>query len=104
MSTHPMNPLDAAWYHMDGPANPAIVTAVAITRRPLDFRRLHAVLARRLLRFERFRQRVVERGVVLSTPEWEDVPDFDIDAHLHHIALPTPGDETQLRTLVPAWC
>lgn len=100
MSTHPMSPLDAAWYHMDGPANPAMVTAVAITRRPLDFRRLHAVLARRLLRFERFRQRIVERGLVLSTPEWEDVPDFDIDAHLHRTALPTPGDETQLRTMV----
>lgn len=100
MSTHPMSPLDAAWYHMDGPANPAIVTAVAITRRPLDFRRLHAVLARRLLRFERFRQRVVERGLVLPTPAWEDAAGFDIDAHLHRTALPAPGDESQLRTLV----
>jgi diacylglycerol O-acyltransferase len=97
--THPMSPVDAAWYHMDGPANPAIVTAVAVTRRPLDFRRLHAVLARRLLRFERFRQRVVERGL-LPTPAWEDVPDFDIDAHLHRAALPSPGDESQLQALV----
>jgi WS/DGAT/MGAT family acyltransferase len=100
MSTHPMSPVDAAWYHMDGPANRAIVTAVAITRGPLDVRRLHAVLARRLLRFDRFRQRVVERGLLLSTPEWEDVPDFSLDSHLRRTALPAPGDETQLRALV----
>lgn len=100
MTTHWMSPTDAAWYHMDSTANPAIVTAVAVTRRPLDYRRLHAVLARRLLRFERFRQRVVERGLLLPAPAWEDVPGFDIDAHLRRAALPAPGDETQLRTLV----
>lgn len=95
-----MSAVDAAWYHMDGPANPAIVTAVALTRGPLSFARVRRDFQKRLLRFDRFRQRVVERGAVLSTPAWEDVPQLDLDAHLHHAALPAPGDEAALRALV----
>lgn len=68
MSLQPLDPVDAAWYHLDGPANPAIVTAVAVTARPLQFARVRQALVHRLLFFERFRQRVVERGVAVSTP------------------------------------
>jgi len=100
MATRAMSPVDAAWYHMDGPANPAIVTAVAITRKPLDYARVRRDFQRRLLRFDRFRQRVVERGIPLATPAWEDVPDLDLGAHLRHTALPAPGDEAALRSLV----
>lgn len=99
-TTHPMSPVDAAWYHMDGPANPAIVTGVAITAQPLDFGRVRRDFQRRLLRFDRFRQRVVVRGTALATPMWEDVPDLDLDTHLRHIALQAPGDEAALRTVV----
>ena len=31
MSIHPMTPADAAWFHMDGPANLAIVTGLLVT-------------------------------------------------------------------------
>jgi len=95
-----LSPLDAAWYHMDGPANTAIVTGLLLTREPLDPGKLRALLKRRLLAFDRFRQRVVERGFPLATPHREDVPDLDIDAHLHRVALPAPHDEAALRELV----
>jgi hypothetical protein len=58
MTTHPMSPVDAAWYHMDGPANRAIVTAIATTPEPLAFARVRRDFQRRLLHFDRFRQRV----------------------------------------------
>lgn len=93
---NPLDPVDAAWLHMDGPANPAIVTMVAVTARPLSHARVRSVLEQRLLYFERFRQRVVEAGWPLATPVWEDTPDFDIDRHLHHAALPAPHDEAAL--------
>lgn len=99
-TTHPMSPVDAAWFHMDGPANPAIVTGVAITAQPLEFSRVRRDFERRLLRFDRFRQRVVVHGTALTTPMWEDVPDLDLDAHLRHIALQAPGDEAALRNVV----
>jgi len=99
-STQPLDPVDAAWYHMDGPANPAVVTAVVQTARPIDFGKVRAAFEDRLLAFERFRQRVVERGIAFDTPHWEDVGDVDIDRHVHRAALPAPHDESALVDLV----
>lgn len=99
MATHPMSAVDAAWYHLDGAANRAIVTALLVTETPLDFGRTRAVLAERLAGFERFRQRVVEAGLAWHTPQWEDVA-LDIDQHVHHAALPAPGNRAALEALV----
>jgi diacylglycerol O-acyltransferase len=100
MTTYPMSPVDAAWYHMDGPANLAMVTSVLLTKTPLNFAKVRAIYRQRLGKFDRFRQRVVERGFPLATPHWEDMPHFDIDQHLHHVALPAPHDLAALKTLI----
>jgi WS/DGAT/MGAT family acyltransferase len=92
-----MDPIDAAWLHMDGPANPAIITGILLTRRPLDFCKVRALYRARLLGFDRFRQRVVEHGLPWPQPQWEDVEDFDLDRHLQRVALPAPGDMEALR-------
>lgn len=92
--------MDAAWFHMDGRANLAMVTSVALTAKPLDFAKVKALYAERLVDFPRFRQRVVERGLPLPVPHWQDMPDFDIGQHLHHVALPPPGDERALADLL----
>lgn len=63
---------------------------------------MRAVYREQLLGFARFRQRVVEVGFPLPTPHWQDVPHFDINQHMHHIALPAPDDQAVLRTLVSA--
>lgn len=97
MALVPMDPVDAAWYHMDGPEHPAIITAVLLTRRRLDFAKVLALYRERLLGFERFRQRVVERGLPYATPHWEDVDDFELERHMHHVALPAPGDARALQ-------
>jgi diacylglycerol O-acyltransferase len=81
---------------MDGPANLAMVTSVALTKKPLDFAKVKALYAARLAPVPRFRQRVVEHGFPVPSPHWEDVPDFDIGQHMHHIALPQPRDRRAL--------
>ncbi len=100
MTSYAMSPVDAAWYHMDGPENLAMVTGVLLTKKPLDFAQVRAIYRERLLPFERFRQRVVERGFPLPTPHWEDMPHFDMDQHLHHVALPAPHDHAALMALI----
>ena len=100
MTLHKMTPVDAAWFHMDGTANLAMVTSVALTKKPLDFAKVKALYAARLSAFPRFRQRVVERGLPLPAPHWEDMPHFDIGQHLHHVALPPPGDRRALAQLL----
>ena len=95
-----MDPVDAAWYHMDGATNLAMVTGVTLTREPLDFERVKAVYAHRLLPLARFRQRVVETGMPYPTPHWEEDPYFNIDDHFHHVALPEPRDKQALLDLL----
>jgi len=41
----------------------------------------------------------VETGFPLATPHWQDMPHFDIDQHLHRIALPAPHDMAALKAL-----
>jgi WS/DGAT/MGAT family acyltransferase len=100
MALHPMSPLDAAWFHMDGPANRAIVTGLLLTTKPLDFVQVRAQIGQRITAFERFRQRVVERGLAVSVPYWQDVEPFDPDLHLHHVALPAPRNAKALTAFI----
>jgi WS/DGAT/MGAT family acyltransferase len=86
---------------MDRPTNLMVVNSVLWFEEPLDLERARRVVRERLVeRFPRFRQRVVEPSGVLGVPSWEDDPTFDLDRHLHHIALPAPGDRVALQELV----
>ena len=49
---------------------------------------------------EPFRRRLVEVPFGLDHPYWIDDPDFDLDFHLRHIAIPPPGDNEQLAAQV----
>jgi diacylglycerol O-acyltransferase / wax synthase len=100
MSSHRMNNADAAWLHMDRPTNLMVVNSVLWFEAPVEFERAKEILRVRFVeRFPKFRQRVVERGPGRA-PQWEDDPHFDLDHHLHHIALPAPGDKAALEALV----
>lgn len=100
MAHRTLSPVDAAWYQMDGPANLAVITGLMLTRQPLDFDQVRARYQQQLLKFDRFRQRVTPRGLGLAIPQWEDMPQFDIDQHVHHIALPAPHDFAALTALL----
>lgn len=92
--------VDAAWLSMEDPTNLMMVTGVMMFEQPIDFERLKTVVERRLLRFDRFSMRVVQAKGRFSKPYWEPDPTFDISAHIHRLALPSPGDETALQDLV----
>jgi WS/DGAT/MGAT family acyltransferase len=47
-----------------------------------------------------YRRRLVEVPLGLDRPYWIEDPNFDLDYHLRHIAVPPPGDEQQLAALV----
>jgi WS/DGAT/MGAT family acyltransferase len=100
MATRPLSPVDVAWYRIDGPVNFAMVTGMLLTRKPLDFAKVKALCAERLSRFPRFRQRVVERGFPIATPCWEDMPHFEIEQQLYHVALAVPHDKAALVDMI----
>lgn len=96
-----MSSADAAWLHMDRPTNLMVINAVLLFDEPLDIDRVKRVCEERLIgRFPKFRQRVAESSVPFRSPSWEDDPDFDLDHHVHHFALPAPNDQAALQGLV----
>lgn len=92
---------DAAWLRMDRPTNLMIINAVLLFDERIDWPRVKEVVNERLVnRYPRFRQRPVESGGLRGGAFWEDDPHFDREVHLHHIALPAPGDRAALQELV----
>jgi diacylglycerol O-acyltransferase / wax synthase len=95
--SEPLAPVDNAWLRMEHPTNLMMVTGILLFDEPLSFERFQATIEQRLLRFDRFRKRVVTTG---GTARWESDPNFTLGAHVHRIALPAPGDQTTLQDLV----
>jgi len=100
MSRHAMPNADAAWLHMDRPTNRMIINAVLWFDEPVDREAIRTLLQERIVdRYPSFRRRAVEHSA-LGGADWVDDPDFDMDLHLHHVALPAPGDRSALQELV----
>jgi diacylglycerol O-acyltransferase / wax synthase len=100
MSGH-LSTADTAWLHMDRPTNLMVINSVELFDKPLDWERFKQITQTRLVdRYPRFRQRVVESRLPLFGARWEDDPDFSLEHHVHHVALPAPGDRAALEELV----
>jgi len=96
-----MSNADAAWLHMDRPTNLMVINSVLLFDEQVDLARLTDTVQHRLVdRYPRFRRRVVESRLPLLPPSWEDDPDFALHHHIHHLALPAPGDKGTLKELV----
>ncbi len=93
-----MSMVDNAWLHMEMPTNLMMVGSLVFFDAPFDREQLLATLRTRLLNHPRFVQRI--EASPLGPPRW--VPDsmFDLNAHVHSVALPAPGGDAELRTLV----
>jgi len=98
--SEPMSSVDSAWLRMDAPTNLMMVSGILVFEERLPFERLLALAENRLLKFERFRQRVAAGGPPLRAPRWEPDPEFDLRRHLVRAELPAPGDESALQRLV----
>jgi diacylglycerol O-acyltransferase len=90
-----LSSVDAAWLRMEDPTNLMMITGVMIFGAPLEYERLKATIEKHLLRFDRFRQRVVRP--LVGTPYWEADPGFDLNYHLQRTVLPAPGDQAALQ-------
>jgi len=86
---------------MDQPTNLMVITGVLWFDERPDWSRVRELIEERFVGpYPRFRQRVVEGRPPVSGPHWEYDPNFDLDLHLHHVALPEPGDRAALAELV----
>ncbi|MFM7784317.1 MAG: WS/DGAT/MGAT family O-acyltransferase [Gammaproteobacteria bacterium] len=94
--------VDAAFVNIENPTIPQHIGSLAVfdpSTAPGGFVRFKDVLRnfeRRLKRLPIFRTRLVEVPLGLDRPYWVLDPNFDVEFHIRHIALPKPGDWRQL--------
>lgn len=100
MAKVPLSNIDTAWFRMEDPTNLMMITGVMVFGAPLDYDRLRATLEHGLLRFDRFRQRIIRSWLPGGGYHWVDDPDFDIGYHLQRASLPPPGDQAALQDTV----
>jgi WS/DGAT/MGAT family acyltransferase len=88
-----------------GSAHMHVGAALVFDRGPLsqpsggiDFERIRRHVAARLKDIPRYRQRV-SFTPLKSRPHWVDDETFDVHRHVHHLRVPHPGSETQLKQL-----
>ena len=60
------------------------------------FKQILAAFARNLHKSAIFRRKLAGGAMGLDTPYWIEDADFDLEFHVRHIALPSPGDWRQL--------
>jgi len=89
--------VDTAWLRMDRPSNLMMICGVLLFSGRIRFDRLTRIITGRFLKFDRFRQRPVER---LGAAYWESVPHFHITDHVVRTALPAPAGTDELQALV----
>jgi WS/DGAT/MGAT family acyltransferase len=97
--------LDASFFYLETPTQHMHVMALAVldpSTMPggFTFARIRHMFESRLASLPRFRQRVRMVPFGLDHPVWEDDPDFDLDFHLHHVALPPPRTYAELSSLI----
>ena len=93
-----MSNVDTAWFRMEELTNQMTITGVLTFSEPLGGEAFRDVLEERLLKFDRFRQRV-RRGRSFESPRWEEDPSFDLGYHVKDVQLPAPGQKSQLQEL-----
>jgi diacylglycerol O-acyltransferase / wax synthase len=93
--------IDASFLHQEGEASHMHIGGVLLFEGPspafadyLDHvrGRLHLV--------PRYRQKLATPPLEAGRPLWVDDPDFNLEYHVRHTALPSPGSEEQLFLLV----
>ncbi|MFI4984635.1 MAG: wax ester/triacylglycerol synthase family O-acyltransferase [Solirubrobacterales bacterium] len=96
-----LSPQDASFLHLEDAVSHMHIGAVAILEGPSpEYDALARMVRAHLPSVPRYRQRVHFVPIALGRPVWVDDPHFNLGYHLRRTALPPPGGDEELRTLV----
>ena len=97
-----LNGQDATFLYMESPRTPMHVSGLSIydpSTAPggeVRFKQILDHIGSRIHLVRALRQKLVRVPLELDFPYWINDPDFDLEFHVRHIALPAPGDWRQL--------
>ena len=101
MSFDRLSPQDALFLHVEDGVSHMHIGSIAIFEgAEPDFKKIVDMVRGKLPLVPRYRQVVRSVPLDLGRPVWVDDPHFNIEYHVRHTALPTPGGEEELRKLV----
>lgn len=97
--------LDASFLYFETPAqllHVCVVITVDVSTMPggYDFGKFKENLADRVRYMPPMRRKLKDSFLNLDHPVWVEAEDFDIDQHVHRIAVPSPGTEKEVGELV----
>ncbi len=98
--------LDYSFVQMESSRTPMHITPVmfydqsGVKGGKLRFKDILKVFERNLHKSAVFRRKLAGGAFGFDTPYWIEDPDFDLEFHVRHIALPKPGDWRQLCILM----
>ncbi|MGV0046741.1 WS/DGAT/MGAT family O-acyltransferase [Mycobacterium colombiense] len=93
--------LDASFLYLETSSQPLHVCSIieldtSTVPGGYSFDRLREALALRITAIPAFREKLANSPLNLDHPVWVDDDKFDIDRHLHRIALPAPGGRAEI--------
>ena len=94
---HPVKHIDHIMWDMEMPTSLVTVVGMMIFKKKLNRKRIEHIIENRLLQFEKFRQKIIMKN---NIPVWHDDEDFDLHAHIAHVALPEPGGYDELQEMI----
>ena len=100
MSGDRLTALDASFLHMEDATTHMHVSSVMLfDGEPPPYDELVEGIERRLHLVPRYRQRLAFVPLGQGRPRWVDDPCLNLRYHVRHTALPSPGDEEQLKAI-----
>jgi diacylglycerol O-acyltransferase len=95
-----LTPVDASFLHQEGQNSHMHVGGLTIVEGPPPpMEEFLEQIRRRLHLVPRYRHKLAYTALDSGRPVWIDDPSFNLEYHVRHTALPTPGEPEQLRGL-----
>ena len=89
--------MDATFLYTETPTSPMHIGSLSVVEGSIEFETFKKTVHSRIHMVPKMRKRLVYVPFSIDYPYWVDDPNFDIDLHIHHIALPKPGNWKTLR-------
>ncbi|RLB43006.1 MAG: wax ester/triacylglycerol synthase family O-acyltransferase, partial [Deltaproteobacteria bacterium] len=95
----PLSGLDSSFLYLEDAHQPMHVGSVLVFEGTLHFESFRETTASRVHLVPRLKQRLAMVPFGIGKPYWVEDPAFNLDMHLQHVALPSPGSWKELRGL-----
>lgn len=96
----PLAGADNAWRRMGTAHNLMTITGVMSFDGTVTYDELCDRLEARLLRFDRFKQRVEGRKRRIRQPYWTEMSDMDVRTHVYELSLPEPKNKAAFERFI----